>query len=255
MRKITAIIADDEELSRAHLKTRLLKVWPDLIICGEAENGLEAIDLIETHHPDVAFLDIRMPGISGIAVARKFSPHCKIVFITAYDRYAVNAFENEAIDYILKPVLPERLEKTINRIKESIIRDDYLSNLPDVIERLSSVLDCKKNGSAYLKWIRVQINNSVKLIPVEKIYFFQASNKYTQVITKNREALIRKPISILSKELDPDMFFKIHRKTIVNAFFIEKVDTSATGRGLIKLFDRSEIHTVSRSYTHLFRQM
>jgi DNA-binding LytR/AlgR family response regulator len=255
MRKITAIIADDEELSRAHLKTRLLKIWPDLIIFGEAENGLEAVDLIETHHPDVAFLDIRMPGISGIEVARKFSPHCKIVFITAYDRYAVNAFENEAIDYILKPVLPERLEKTINRIKESILRDDYLSNIPEVIERLSSLLDRKKNGSAYLKWIRVQINNSIKLIPVEKIYFFQASNKYTRVITKNREALIRKPISELSGELDPDMFFKIHRKTIVNAFFIEKVDTSTTGRGLIKLFDRSEIHTVSRSYTHLFRQM
>jgi len=255
MRKITAIIADDEELPRINLKTRLIEAWPGLIICGEAENGLEAIDLIETHHPDVAFLDIRMPGISGIEVARKFSPRCKIVFITAYDRYAVTAFENEAVDYILKPVLPERLEKTINRIRESMLRDDYLSNIPEVIERLSSMLDRNKSDSSYLKWIRAQINNSVRLIPVEKIYFFQASNKYTRVITKNREALIRKPISALSEELDPDMFFKIHRKTIVNAFFIEKVDTSATGRGLIKLVDRSEIHTVSRSYTHLFRQM
>jgi len=255
MRKITAIIADDEELSRVHLKTRLYKVWPDLIITGEAENGLEAIDLINAHKPDVAFLDIRMPGVSGIEVARKFSSQCKIVFITAYDRYAVTAFENEAMDYILKPVLEERIEKTIKRIKERILHEDYITNMPEIIERLSSNLEKKKQSSGHLKWIRVQINHSIKLIPVEKIYFFEASNKYTRVLTKNREALIRKPISELASELDPDMFFKIHRKTIVNAHFIEKVDTSTTGRGLIKLFDRTEIHTVSRSYTHLFRQM
>jgi len=255
MHKITAIIADDEELSRAHLKTQLLKVWPDLVISGEAENGLEAIELNETHQPDVAFLDIRMPGISGIEVAKQISPQCKIVFITAYDRYAVTAFENEAIDYILKPALEERLEKTIARIKDKILQEDYLSNMTEVIERLSLILNRKQNNSVHLKWIRVQIDHSVRLIPVEKIYFFQASNKYTRVITKNREALIRKSISELAKELDPDMFFKIHRKTIVNANFIEKVDTSTTGRGLIKLIDRLEIHTVSRSYTHLFRQM
>lgn len=255
MHEITAIVADDEELSRAHLKTQLLKVWPDLVICAEAENGLEAAEMIENHQPDVAFLDIRMPGLSGIEVAKQFSPQCKIVFITAYDRYAVTAFENEAIDYILKPVLEERLEKTINRIKEKMLQEDYLANMPEVIERLSSILNGKQDNSGYLKWIRVKIGHSVRLIPVDKIYFFEASNKYTRVITKNREALIRKPISELSRELDPDIFFKIHRKTIVNANFIEKIDTSTTGRGLIKLIDRSEIHTVSRSYTHLFRQM
>jgi DNA-binding LytR/AlgR family response regulator len=254
MHEITAIIADDEELSRVHLKTQLLAVWSELVILGEAENGLEAAKMIEDRQPDVAFLDIRMPGLSGIEVAKKYSPQCKIVFITAYDRYAVNAFENEAVDYILKPVLEERLEKTINRIKEKMLQEDYLSNMPDVIERLSSLLNGKQN-TALLKWIRVKIGHSVRLIPVDKIYFFEADNKYTRVVTKNREALIRKSISELDKALDPSSFFKIHRKTIVNANFIEKVETSATGRGLVKLVDRSEIHTVSRRYSHLFRQM
>ena len=255
MHKITAIIADDEELSRAHLKKQLLKMWPELIISGEAENGFQAIELIEACQPEVVFLDIRMPGMSGIKVAKSIPSQCNIVFITAYDQYAVDAFENEAIDYILKPVLEERLEKTITRIKDQILKEDYLSNIPEVIERLSSILNRRKDNSGYLKWIRAQIGHSVRLIPVEKIYFFQASNKYTRVVTKNREALIRKSINELAKELDPDLFFKIHRKTIVNATVIEKVDTSTTGRGLVKLNDRSEIHTVSRSYTHLFRLM
>lgn len=255
MPKTTAIIADDEELSRAHLKKQLLKIWPDLVISGEAENGLESIDLIEAHQPDVVFLDIRMPGKSGMEVAKKIPHQCNIVFITAYDQYAVDAFENEAIDYLLKPVLEERLEKTVARIKDKIMKEDDLSNMPEVIERLSSILNRRADSSGYLKWIRAQIDHSVRLIPVEKVYFFQASDKYTRVVTKNREALIRKAISELAAELDPDRFFKIHRKTIVNVNFIEKIDTSATGRGLVKLKGRSEIHTVSRSYTHLFRKM
>jgi DNA-binding LytR/AlgR family response regulator len=188
-------------------------------------------------------------------VAKKTPPQCNIVFITAYDQYAVDAFENEAIDYILKPVLEERLEKTIERIKDKIIKEDYLSNMPEVIERLESILSKRQKKVGFLKWIRAQINQSVRLIPVEKIYFFQASDKYTRVVTKNREALIRKSITELAKKLDPEMFFKIHRKTIVNVTVIEKVDTSPTGRGLVKLNDRSEIHTVSRNHTHLFRQM
>jgi DNA-binding LytR/AlgR family response regulator len=255
MHKITAIIADDEELSRAHLKKQLLKMWPDLVICGEAENGLAATDLIEAHRPDVVFLDIRMPGMSGMDVAKTIPPQCHIVFITAYDQYAVDAFENEAIDYILKPVLAERLKKTILRIQEKILKEDHLCNMPQIIKRLESILSHQSKRSGCLKWVRVQIDHSVRLIPVEKVYFFQASNKYTRVVTKNREALIRKSISELARELNPDMFFKIHRKTIVNVTVIEKVDPSPTGRGLVKLSDRSEIHTVSRRYTHLFRQM
>ena len=255
MYKITAIIADDEELSRAHLKKHLLKMWPDLIISGEAENGLVAAELIEACQPDVVFLDIRMPGMSGIEVAKKIPPQCNIVFITAYDQYAVDAFENEAVDYILKPVLAERLEKTIGRIKDKIVRQDDLANMPEVIERLEMILSQRQHNAGFLKWIRAQIDQSVRLIPVEKVFFFQADNKYTRVVTKNREALIRKSISELANELDPDIFFKIHRKTIVNVTVIEKVDKSPTGRGLVKLNGRSEIHTVSRSHTHLFRQM
>ena len=255
MHNITAIIADDEELSRAHLKKHLLKMWPELVIFGEAENGLEAIDLIQSRQPDVAFLDIRMPGMSGMDVAKRIPPQCSIVFITAYDQYAVDAFENEAVDYMLKPVLEERLGKTISRIKDKIFRKDYLSNMPEIFERLEIILSQRQHNSGFLKWIRAQIDQSVRLIPVEKVYFFQADNKYTRVVTKNREALIRKSISELANELDPDMFLKIHRKTIVNVTVIEKIDTSPTGRGLVKLNSRSEIHTVSRSHTHLFRQM
>ena len=255
MRDILAVIADDEAPSRAHLKARLLEIWPELVICGEAANGLEALDLIRAVDPDVAFLDIRMPGLSGIEVARRTVGACRVVFITAYDRYAVDAFENEAVDYILKPALPERLVRTVNRLQSRIQRDEYTANLPRILAKLSALLDGDGDKNRFLKWIRVQVKGSVRLIPVEQVRFFQASNKVTLVMTADRETVIRKPISELAAELDPDLFFQIHRKTIVNAAFIEKVDTSATGRGLVKLAGRPEVHTVSRRYTHLFKQM
>jgi DNA-binding LytR/AlgR family response regulator len=255
MNEVTAIIADDERLAREHLKTSLLRLWPQLSICGEAENGFEALKLIEKHNPDVAFLDIRMPGVSGINVARKIVGTCRVVFITAFDTYAVDAFENEAIDYILKPALPERLQKTISRIQKDILKDTYTQDISEVLERLSLVLEQPKKTSGYLKWIRAQVKQSVRLVPMEKVYFFQADNKYTRVVTLNSEVLIRKTISELAELLDPEMFFRIHRKTIVNAAFIEKIDKSSTSRGLVKLTGRPEIHIVSRRFTHLFRQM
>ncbi len=255
MREVTAIIADDERLSRQHLKTSLLELWPELAICGEAENGFQALELIRERSPDIAFLDIRMPGLSGIEVARTIAGACRVVFITAFDSYAVDAFENEAMDYILKPALPERMQKMVSRIQKEIRRDAYSSDMSDVLARLSFALDHRENSASHLRWIRAQIKQSVRLLPVEKIYYFQASKKYTLVVTRDSEALIRKTISELAEQLDPAMFFQIHRKTIVNVSFIEKVDTSATGRGLVKLIDRPEIHTISRRYTHLFRQM
>jgi DNA-binding LytR/AlgR family response regulator len=251
----TAVIADDEQPSRAHLIARLAQAWPELAICGEAANGPEAVALVKRLSPDIAFLDIRMPGMTGLEVAACIGARCHVVFITAYDRYAVEAFENEALDYVLKPVLPERLAKTVARLRRRIAEKGDVVLVPDMVSRLTDLLEQRSPGRRYLKWIRAQTGSGVRLIPAEKVYFFSASNKYTEVMTRNREALIRKTLRELEQRLDPDLFFRIHRKTIVNAAFIERVDTSATGRGLLKLRHRPEIHTVSRRYTHLFRQM
>ncbi len=250
----TAIIADDEKPSREHLKSRLLSVWPDLLICGEAKNGLDARQTIESMRLDIAFLDIKMPGLSGMQVARETAGICKVVFITAYDKYAVDAFENEAVDYILKPVTIERLEKTVKRVKAQIASTSSAEDMTEIYKRLMSQIE-KNSAPRYLKWIKVQVNDTTRLIPVDTVYYFKANNKYTLVITKSGEDLIKKTISELSEELEPDMFFRIHRGTIVNANFIKRISSSPTGRGQIRLKDRPEILTVSRSYTHLFKQM
>jgi DNA-binding LytR/AlgR family response regulator len=254
MSEIRAVIADDEEQLRIYLKARLLEVWPDLVLCGEARNGPEALELIEKLRPDVAFLDIRMPGLSGMEVARRITETCRVVFITAYDQHAVEAFEQEAIDYLLKPVTPERLKKTVQRLKKGLAEPLTPSmNLPKMMERV--LKDIRKNGPHTLRWIKVQEQDSMKLVPVDEVYFFQSRHKYTEVATREGEHLIRKPIHELEAELDPDMFWRIHRGTIVNASYIDKVSSSSTGRGVLKLRGRTEFHTVSRSYAHIFKKM
>jgi len=255
MQEIKAIIADDEKQLRSHLKSMLSKVWPDLIICGEARNGREALELIEKHRPDIAFLDIRMPGLSGMEVAGKVAGSCWVVFVTAYDQYAIEAFENEAIDYLLKPVTRERLEKTARRLKEQI--DSYTKPPVDFSEIVNKLIvnlqDMETPG--YLQWLKVQKRDGIRLIPVDEVYYFKASDKYTMVITKEGESLIRKPIKDLADELDPDKFWRVHRGTIVNAGCISEVSRSLTGRSVIRLKDLPETLTVSRSYVHLFKQM
>ena len=255
MQEIKAIIADDEDQLRSYLKSRLSDVWPDLVICGEAGNGQEALELIDEHSPHIAFLDIRMPGLSGMEVAKKIADSCRVVFITAYDQYAVEAFENEAIDYILKPVTRERLKKTTDRLKKQVATSSGPpADLSKVVERIVASLPNKETPD-YLQWIRVQQGEEIRLVPVEEVYYFKSSDKYTMVITKDGESLIRKPIKELSNELDPNKFWRIHRGTIVNAGCIAKMSRSLTGRGVIRLKDRSETLTVSRSYIHIFRQM
>ncbi len=250
-----AIIADDEANALDQMKSRILSAWPGLNICGEAVNGIEAKQMIETMRPDVAFLDIKMPGLSGIQVARKTAGICRVVFITAYDQYAIDAFENAAIDYILKPATVERLDKTVQRIKAQIADASPILDISEIIEQLRSEMNSGK-PAGYLKWIKAKVNSAVRLIPVDKIYFFMASNRYTIVMTKKKqEVLIKKSISELAEELDPDIFFRIHRGTIVNANYIDKISTSPTGRGQIRLIDRPEVFTVSRSYVHMFKQM
>jgi DNA-binding LytR/AlgR family response regulator len=253
--KPVAIIADDEEQLRTYLKTKLAQIWPDLVICNEAKNGIEAIDQINECRPDIAFLDIQMPGLTGIEVARKIAGKCWIVFITAYDKYAVEAFESEAIDYLLKPVTTERLEKTVSRLKERVeTQSEPPQDFSQIVEKLISNMP-DKSTSEYLKWIRAQHGDGIRLIQTDDIIYFKSEDKYTCVKTKTGESLISKPIKELAKELDPEKFWQIHRSTIVSVASITKVSRSLTGRHIIKLKNISEPLTVSRTYSHLFKQM
>ena len=250
-----AIIADDEEQLRVHLRSKLADLWPELIISGEANNGLEALDLIKSHRPAIVFLDIKMPGLTGIEVAQKISADCRVVFITAYDQYAIEAFENEAIDYILKPVTEKRLQKTVQRLKKQIVTTPEPSpKFADTMERLIAALN-HKEASGYLKWLRVRHGDEVRLIAVDDVCYFKAEDKYTIVKTQQGESLIRKSIRQLTEELDPDQFWRIHRGTIISIHQIAKVSRSFAGRYIIKLKDLPETLTVSRSYAHLFKQM
>ncbi len=254
MKNPKAILVDDEHLPRTHLKSLLNKAWPELDIQGEAQNGMKAFQLIEEKKPDVVFLDIKMPGITGIEVAEKIIGSRVVVFVTAYDQFAVEAFDKEAVDYLLKPVIPERLEKTIVRIKKRLANASLSGIVPDSLKKLLSELTTN-TPRKYLKWIKAQVGDTIHLIDTSQVYFFKSSEKYTLVVCEHDETVIRKPLIELIKELDPSMFVQIHRNTIVNFEFIDKINISITGRGQLKLIGRSEIHTVSRGYLKQFRQM
>lgn len=255
MAKPDAIIADDEKQLRIYLKSKLSSLWPELTICGEAENGLEALDLIEARRPDIAFLDIKMPGLTGIEVARKISAACRVIFITAFDQYAIEAFENEAVDYILKPVTDKRLEKSIHRLKKQLSANfnspgDYAGTL----DRLLAALQHDRLPG-YLKWIKVRHAEELRMIAIDDVCYFKAEDKYTVVKTREGESLIKTSIRRLVEDLDPDQFWRIHRATIINVSQISKVSRSFAGRYLIQLKDLPETLTVSRSYAHLFKHM
>jgi DNA-binding LytR/AlgR family response regulator len=252
MDEVKAVIADDEAPLRQFLRARLSEVWPELIVSGEAENGREALDLIERHRPHIAFLDIKMPGLSGMDVAERIGGACRIVFVTAYDAYAVEAFEKEAVDYLLKPVSKERLAKTVKRLKEQLETGETVA--PEILRRLMVRL-AGVEGSGRLRYLRIQHGDGVRLLPVDEVIYFKAEDKYTTVFTREGESLIRKSIKDLVEELDPERFWQIHRGTIVNVQAIARVSRSLTGKGVVKLKDRSETLTVSNRYMHLFRQM
>ena len=250
-----AIIADDEKELRIYLRNLLEEVWPDLEISGEAVNGREALDLVDTVAPQIAFLDIRMPGLSGLDVAKKIADSCHIVFVTAYDQYAVEAFEQEAVDYLVKPVTKMRLMQTVNRLKKQVqmsaVPPSGISDvIADVLARIQN-----QPRAVYLQWIKTQHKESVRLISVDDVDYFQAEDKYTVVMTAAGESLIKTSIKELTQELDPQKFWQVHRATIVNVSKIEDVSRSLTGRGVLKLKNRKESLTVSRQYLHLFKQM
>ncbi len=250
-----AILADDEKELRIYLRQILSEIWPELVICGEAKNGKEALQLAEANKPQIAFLDIRMPGLSGMEVAKRIAGLCRVVFVTAFDQYAVEAFEKEAVDYLLKPVSRERLTHTVQRLKNQLASAvdppaGITKAVAEVLSRLSG-----KRESEFLRWIKTQERDSIRLIPVEEADYFQAEDKYTLVLTKEGEFLIKKSIKELAEELDPARFWQVHRGTIVNVSKIDRVSRSLTGRGVLKLKDRVELLTVSRNYLHLFKQM
>jgi len=250
-----AIIADDEKELRGYLKTMLAEIWPELEICGEAANGKDALELVDTFAPQIAFLDIRMPGLSGLEVAEKIASVCRIVFVTAFDQYAVDAFEREAVDYLVKPVTKKRLTQTIQRLKKQLqASPEPPAGLAEMITHVLANLQGNANAN-YLRWIKTQYKDNIRLIPVEEIDYFQAEDKYTLVMTAQGESLIKKSIKELSCELNPQQFWQIHRSTIVNISKIGNVSRSLTGRGIVKLKGRPESLTVSRNFLHLFKQM
>lgn len=270
--RVRAVLADDERLMREQLRSRLTEVWPDLDIVAEAKNGLEAVELVKEHKPDLVFLDIRMPGLTGVDAARQIAqlPEDEdwllpeIVFITAYDQYAVEAFEQGVADYVLKPAERERLQVTVERVKKRLSQRHSNEPVPDdgkpaapmqqLLHKLSAQLN--PNGTpAYLQWIQATVGQAIQMIPVEDVLFFISDEKYTRVQTATLEALIRKPIKELVDELDPKLFWQIHRSTLVNVKAIAGITRDFRGRQLVGVRGLTEKLEVSRSYTHLFKGM
>ncbi|UVW29614.1 LytTR family DNA-binding domain-containing protein [Massilia sp. H6] len=252
---ITALIADDEAPMRAQLRARLLEAWPELQIIGEAANGMEALALAAQHQPDIAFLDIRMPGMGGIDAARQLYDRCHIVFVTAYDQYALDAFEQGAIDYLLKPVTLARLQTTCERVRKRL--DGSPQDIGAQLLELGTLL--KQGGAAakpnYLRWIQAQVGGSLRMVSTREILFFQAEDKYTCVQTATAQLLIRKTLKELADQLDPDEFWRIHRSTLVRVDAIAEVTRDLRGRQMLKLRGFAGALEVSRNHGHLFQQM
>ena len=245
----TALLAEDEPMLRALLKARLDAAWPELEIVAEAANGEEALALANEKQPDIAFLDIRMPILSGLEVARELASRCHVVFVTAYDEYAIAAFDEGAIDYVLKPPMPEKIAKVVARL------ESRLAQTPLDLTALLAKLAAREDGAGPLKWIRASLGASMRMISVDDVLYFRAEDKYTKVVTRDGEALIRKPIKELYESLDPEAFWQIHRGSIVSLRAIERVDRDWRGEPVIVLKDRDEKLAVSRTFAHLFKAM
>jgi DNA-binding LytR/AlgR family response regulator len=252
----TCVIAEDEPLLRQALLDQLAQVWPQLRILAACEDGACALEAIAEHQPHVAFLDIRMPGLSGLdvaAAATQVSPRTQIVFVTAYDQYAVDAFERGAIDYLLKPITAERLAATMQRLQTRAAQPDA-DALAALLDRLGRNLP-RESGPEPLTWITASAGRETRLILVDDVAYFRADNKYTTVMTADGEALLRTPIRELLTLLDTATFKQIHRSTIVNLKAIAGIVRDDSGRGTVRLKSRPETLTVSAPYMALFRHM
>lgn len=249
--RVSAVIADDEPLLRAQLRARLGRLWPELAIVHEMENGRDVGRVLEDHAPALFFLDIHMPGVNGLEAARAIGSRAHVVFVTAFDQYAVEAFERGAVDYLLKPFNEERLALAVQRLKGRIAGRP--ARIEELVESLAARLS--PQDSTRLRWIKASVGSHVRLIPVEEVLFFQSDEKYTRVVTAEGESLIRKPIRELLDALDPARFWQVHRATIVNVDAIASVRRGLKDQAEIALRDCAETLVVSRAFTHLFKQM
>lgn len=246
----TAVIAEDEPILRAQMQEMLSVIWPELQIVAVAEDGLQAVDALRRLAPDVLFLDIQMPGLTGLEIAREASTRNHVVFVTAYHQHAVAAFEEGAVDYVMKPLNAERLATACARVKSR------LKTAPANLENLLRVLrEMSAPRQSYLRWINASMGTDVRLITVDEISYFQSDTKYTRVVTADGESLIRTSLRELLEGLDPTVFWQIHRATIVNVGAIAAVSRDLSGRLIVKLKNRRETLPVSQPFAHLFRQM
>ncbi len=246
----TAVLAEDEALLADELADLLQALWPQLEIVARVADGVAALNAIETHQPDVAFLDIHMPLLTGIDVARQIAGRCHVAFITSYDEHALEAFEAGAMDYVLKPPTAARLATTIQRLKTRLQQPPA-----DLRGALRGLVEQTPTAPRYLQWINASRGAAVRLITVEEILYFKSDQKYTLVVTTDTEALIKKTIKNLSSELDPNMFWQVHRSTIVNVHAIDSVIRDDRGNLALRLRQRPEKLPVSEAYHHLFQQM
>lgn len=250
---VTAIIADDEDLPRKELRRMLAELWPELKIVAEAEHGADALEAIYTHTPDIAFLDIRMPGMSGLDVANAVKGRCHAVFTTAYDNHAIAAFAAGAIDYLLKPIARERLIEAIARLKERL---NSKQDAPDV-SQLMAELDKRLRTPAAekIRWISASVGDTIKMFPVDKILFFSSDEKYTRVVSSEDEAHVRKPLKEIIEGLDPEVFWQIHRSVVVRADAIARAHRDEMGRVTVELRGCKETLKVSQAYAWRFKPM
>jgi DNA-binding LytR/AlgR family response regulator len=247
----TAIIAEDEPILRQQLEAKLKKLWPELEIIASVEDGAAALEALEDRAPDLMFLDIQMPEMTGVEVARHVGNRAHVVFVPAYDQYAIQAFETGAVDYVLKPYTDERLAVTVERLRGKLASPP--PDLNAVVAQLAAQL--RGPGKERLQWIKASFGQNLRLIPVADVLFFQSDEKYTRVVTAEAEALIKTPIRELLDGLDPDVFWQVHRSAIVNVNAIAGVTRDFRGQAHVKIKGKDETLTVSRIYSHLFKQM
>jgi DNA-binding LytR/AlgR family response regulator len=245
-----AVIAEDEEILREHLREQLQSLWPELCVVAEAEDGVSALRAIESHDPDILFLDIQMPGLTGLEVARHASGRCHVVFVTAYDQYAVAAFDEGAVDYVMKPFSPDRFATAVARLKQRV--GDAPARIDGLLKKLSAIVDSHRG---HLRWITAWVGNDLRIITIEEIAYFRSDNKYTVVVTSDAQPLIRKSIRELVEELDPNQFWQIHRGTVVNVAAIAGVHRDVRGSLRVRLKDRKETLPVSEPYVFRFKHM
>jgi DNA-binding LytR/AlgR family response regulator len=248
----TALIAEDETPLRDALRAMLGIAWPELEIVAECEDGIAAMEAIAGHRPDVCFLDIRMPGVSGLDVARAAAAaKAQVVFTTAYDEYAVRAFEAGAADYLLKPIQPARLARAIERLRERLAARAETADAD--IDLLEARL--KPTGTRLIRWISAAVGDSVRMLGIDEVLYFQAQDKYVRVVTADGEAIIRTPIKDILAGLDPDIFWQVHRGTVVRVSAIDRVRRDDLGKSVLSLRGRSDALPVSAAFLHRFKGM